>query len=297
MTTFADQRIQSINQRVLTSTRLLELINQFDLYADDREQKTMDEIIAEMREDVVLEPVSVEIADRRSGRAAMATIAFTLSYEGEDPRKVQQVANTITTLFLQEDLKVRKDQASSTYEFLEAEKERVQQDVNDYENRLAEFKQKHVNTLPELFQVNMQALDNIQRSIDRSKENLRALKEKESALEEELANTPKDIEAMVAQRDQKEDDERRLEMLKMELINLKTKFSDQYPDVKKLKQEIAELSIKVEQTRKEKEAEKAEFDEMVKNPAYVTMSSRLAGIRSDIASVKNNLADQEKEAA
>ena len=297
MTTYAEQRIQSINQQVLTSTRLMELINQFGLYADDRENQTMDEIIAEMREDIKLEPVSVEIADRRTGRATMATIAFTLSYEGKDPRKVQQVASTVTTLFLQEDLKVRKEQASSTYEFLEAEKERLQQEVNDYEKRLAAFKQKHVNTLPELFQVNMQALNNIQHNIDRSKENLRSLKEKKSTLEEELANTPKDIDSMSGQRDQKEDDERRLEMLKMELIKLKTKFSDKYPDVKKLKQEIEELSAKVEQTKKEKEVEKEELKQIDKNPAYVTLRSRLAGIRSDIASVKNNLADLEKEAA
>jgi polysaccharide chain length determinant protein (PEP-CTERM system associated) len=296
MTTYAEQRIQSINQRVLTSTRLMELINQFDLYADDRQKKTMDEIIDGMRLDIKLEPVSVEIADRRTGRAAMATIAFTLSYVGNNPGKVQKVANTITTMFLEEDLKVRKEQASSTYEFLETEMERVQRDLAEYESRLTSFKQQHVNTLPELFQVNMQALENVQRNIDRTKETLRSLREKESALESELANTPKDIQDVMNQRELKEDNERRLESLKMELINLRTKFSDQYPDVKKLKQEIAELSEKVAQDKARQDAEKESKEERVNNPAYVTMRARLAGIRTDIASVRNNLADLEKEA-
>ncbi|RLC05804.1 MAG: chain-length determining protein [Deltaproteobacteria bacterium] len=297
MTTFAEQRIQSINQRVLTSSRLLELINQFELYTDLKKKKTIDEIIAKMREDVILEPVNVEVADRKSGRTATATIAFTLSYEGKDAQKVQRVANTITSLFLKEDLKVRKDQASSTSEFLQSETERIREKVAEYEKLLAEFKQQNANSLPEVFQVNMQTLDNIQRNIDRTKENLRALKEKESELREQLANTPMDLESTLPQRDLKEDDERRLEALKMELINLKTKFSDLYPDVKKLKQEIVELTQKVEQSKKEKEAEKeSKKDEAFKNPAYVTLSSRLAGIRSDVGSVKNNLKDLAKEA-
>ncbi|MCD4719608.1 MAG: hypothetical protein K8S13_07065 [Desulfobacula sp.] len=296
MTTFAEQRMQSINQRVLTSSRLLELINKFDLYADQKKKKTIDEIIAKMREDLVLEPVNVEIADRKSGRTATATIAFTLSYEGKEAQKVQRVANTITSLFLKEDLKVRKHQASSTFEFLEAEKEKVRGKVAEYEKAIAEFKKQNAQSLPELFQMNMQAMDNLQRNIDGAKENLRALKEKESELAEQLTNTPVDLESTMPQREIKEDDERRLEALKMELINLKTKFSDLYPDVKKLKQEITELAVKVEQSKKEKEAEEAsKKDEAIKNPAYVTLSSRLAGIRSDIGSVKNNLKDLKKE--
>ncbi|MCP3871807.1 MAG: chain-length determining protein [Desulfobacteraceae bacterium] len=298
MTTFAEQRMESINQRVLTSSRLLELINQFELYADLKKKKSTDEIIAKMREDIVLEPINVEVADRKSGRTATATIAFSLSYEGKNPQKVQRVANTITSLFLKEDLKVRKDQASSTSEFLKAEKERIREEVAAYEKKLADFKNKNVNSLPEMFQLNMQTLDTAQRNVDRYKETLRSLKEKEGELDEQLVNTPVDIESALQQRDDKEDDERRLEALKMELINLKTKFSDLYPDVKKLKQEIKELSVKVEETKKEKEAEKeANKEDDIKNPAYVTLSSRLAGIRSDIVSVKNNIKDFEKEAA
>jgi polysaccharide biosynthesis transport protein len=297
MTTYAEQRIQSIRQRVLTTTQLAALIEQFTLYADQRETKTMDEIIAIMRSEIKLEPVSVEIADRRTGRTATATIAFTLSYEGKDPGKVQKVANTITTLFLEEDLKVRKDQASSTYEFLEREMERVQRDVAEYENRLATFKQQHVNTLPELYQVNMQALENVQRTIDRTRENLRSLREKESTLEAELANTPRDIKDVMSQQEKKEDDERRLESLEMALIKLRTQFSDQYPDVKKLKQEIAELSEKVAQDKTRREVEKSSEEERINNPAYVTLNSRLAGIRTDITSVRNHLENLEKEAA
>ncbi len=297
MTTYAEQRIQSINQRVLTSARLMELIEQFDLYPDLKKKKTADEIIAKMQEDVVLEPINVEVADRRSGRTATATIAFSLSYEGEDPKKVQQVANTITSLFLKEDIKVRKDQASSTFEFLKSEKERVAQKAAELEKEMADFKQANVHSLPEIFQVNMQTLDNLQRSIDARRESLRALMEQESEFQEQLANTPEDIEDAMADQKPKEDDERRLEALKMELINLKTKYSDLYPDVKKLKQEIEDLTVKVETSKQERKEEKeASGSNAGKNPAYVTLSVRLAGIRSDITSTKYNIQKLEDQA-
>ncbi|MBC8440383.1 MAG: chain-length determining protein [Deltaproteobacteria bacterium] len=296
MTTYAEQRMQSIKQRVLTSQQLQNLIRQFSLYQKQLEKITIDEIVAEMRKQIVLTPVNVEVADRSSGRSATATIAFTLSYEGENPEKVQQVVNTIITLFLKEDLKVRTDQASSTHEFLREEAEKIKAKLAEYEKEMAIFKKKHANSLPELFQVNMQTLNNIERNIELVKENLRTLREKKGGMEEELVNTPVDLESVMVQRGQKDQDESRLEALKMELINLKTKFSDLYPDVKKIKQEIQELSAKVEQKNKEAEKTKQVDKNSVKNPAFVTLSSRLAGLNSDISSLNNQIDDLEQQA-
>ncbi len=170
--------MQSIHARILTSTRLLELIEEFGLYPDLKEKKTKDEIIEIMKEDIKLSPVNVEIADRISGRTATATIAFTLSYEGENPAKVQKVANTITSLFLQEDLKVRKEQSSSAYDFLFVESEKVKKQISELETKMALFKKENVEALPELFQLNQQTLDRVERDIEYTKESLRSLKEK-----------------------------------------------------------------------------------------------------------------------
>jgi succinoglycan biosynthesis transport protein ExoP len=297
MTTFAEQRMQSIRQRVLTSRQLQALIKQFGLYGKLQKKQTMDEILAKMRSQISLNPVNVEVTDQRSRRPATATIAFTLSYEGDNPQKVQQVVNTISTLFLKEDLKGRTAQASSTHEFLKKEKEKIDVRLVKYEQQLAAYKKKHVNSLPELFQVNMQSLNTIERNIELSKENLRTLKEKKEELGEQLSNTIIDLEDSMVVGGRKDADEIRLESLKMELINLKTKFSNLYPDVKKLQQEIKKLEAKVEAKRTGAEAtEIGTRTRTRKNPAYITLSSRLAGIKSDIGSVKNQIRDLEDQA-
>nr|WP_319395369.1 hypothetical protein [uncultured Desulfobacter sp.] len=289
ITTFAEERMQSIHARILTSTRLLELIEEFGLYPDLKEKKTTDEIIEIMKEDIKLVPVNVEIADRMSGRTATATIAFNLSYQGKNPTKVQKVANTITSLFLKEDLKVRKEQSSSAYDFLLVESDKVKAQISELEKKMAVFKKENVESLPELFQLNQRTLDRIERDIEYTKENLRNLKEKREELQEQLNNTPVFMEDTELQKEQKYQDQRRLEALKIELVNLKTEFSDLYPDVIKTKQEIENLTLQVKESRKEEK-------EKQKNPAYVTLASRLAGTKSDIASTLKKIEEMEKQA-
>ena len=52
VTSFADQRIQSITQRTMTFANLSDLIKKYDLYADDRKSEPMEAIIEYMRRDI-----------------------------------------------------------------------------------------------------------------------------------------------------------------------------------------------------------------------------------------------------
>jgi len=86
VTSYAEQRLQSIHQRIVSFSRLFDLVNRFNLYPDLKDKWTDDEIVAKMREDIILEPISVEAADHRTRKPSAITIAFTLSYEGKNPR-------------------------------------------------------------------------------------------------------------------------------------------------------------------------------------------------------------------
>jgi succinoglycan biosynthesis transport protein ExoP len=108
VSSYAEQRLQTINQRIMSSTRLTEIINRFNLYADLKNRWPMEEIIDKMRKkDVKFELINAEVMDRRTGRPTAATIAFTLAYEGRNPAVVQQVANVLASLYLEENLRVR----------------------------------------------------------------------------------------------------------------------------------------------------------------------------------------------
>ena len=56
------------------------------------------------------------------------------------------------------------------------------------EGRISAFKGKHMDTLPELLQVNRQGLNRIERDIERLNEELRSQSEREGYLRSQLAN-------------------------------------------------------------------------------------------------------------
>src|SRR3974377_190102 len=76
ITSFAEQRLQTINQRIMSTTRLLTVINQFNLYADLRSRLPTEEVIEKMRKDIKLSTISADVIDPKTGRPASATIAF-----------------------------------------------------------------------------------------------------------------------------------------------------------------------------------------------------------------------------
>ena len=85
VTSYAAERIQTIQARVMSRTNLLKIIDKFNLYEDERKYETTEEIIERMQEDVSLDIISAEVVDPRTGRPSSATIAFSLAFKGESP--------------------------------------------------------------------------------------------------------------------------------------------------------------------------------------------------------------------
>ncbi len=282
VTSFAEQRLQTINQRIMSTAQLKGIIDRFNLYADKRDKLTTEEIIDDMRKkDIKFETITADVIDRQTGRPASATIAFTISYEGKNPMVVQQVDNVLASLYLDENLKVMGQQTEGTSKFLEEEMESVKADLAELEKKITAYKEKNPRDLPELYQFNLQSLDWIERNYAQLDDQLRTLREKESSLQSQLTTIAPDT---VRQ------DKERLKELRVALVDLKTRYSDQYPDVIKTKAEIAELE-------KGLKSQDDQPEPVVNpdNPAYVSISAELAGIRSDILSVKRQIADLDRK--
>ena len=272
VSSYAEQRLQAINQRIMSSTRLTEIIKKQNLYADLQKKSTMEEIIDKMRKDIKFEMISADVIDRRAGRSTAAAIAFSISYESNNAAVVQQVANVLTSLYLEENLRVRGQQTEGAMKFMEEERKAVEEQMAEVEGQIADFKQKHVNTLPELAPYNLGAIDRVEMNIDRLKIRLEELKEKEIYLQTQLASAPSSD---------------RLRELRMQLKSLEGRYTSKHPDVIKTKAEIEELE-KLKATGKSSAAEPD-------NPAHVTLSAQLASIRTEIEAVRRQIRDAEAQ--
>jgi succinoglycan biosynthesis transport protein ExoP len=282
ITGYAEQRIQTINQRIMSYSRLREIINRYDLYHVLRDGRSADVVVDKMRRDTRLEMINANGVDPRTGRPSAVSIAFALSYEGKDePRKIQKVASILTSLFLEENKRVRVRQTRETAKFLQEEKKRVKQSLDALEARIAEFKEKHIHTLPELLQVNIQNLSNIERSVEVLREQLHAQKEREAYLQAQLASLAP-----------RQDDKQRLDQLRVQLVQLRTRFTDQYPDVIKTKAEIAQLERQMAAARLHRYGSRIPPD----NPAHVALASQLSSIQAEISSSKAQIEALKKRA-
>ena len=291
ITSFVEERLQSITQQIMSRTKLLEILNQFNLYPDMRERYTMEDILKKMREDIKLETISADVIDKRTGRPSTATIAFTLSYQGKNPEITQKVANVLTSLYLEANLKSREKQATNTTEFLEREQNNIKTRIDTLEDALTRFKQAHAGELPDNNALNMQAISRMERDLDQINTQLRSLEERKIYLKGQLAVVDP-FEKMDLKEDPDAQKKMYLEKRRLDLIALETTLSEKHPDIKRLKKEIKELEAQVGQegdpeararTLEAMEKELAEKKARLgpKHPDVLSLSKQVDAIRKE----------------
>lgn len=132
-----DQRIAKFRQQVLSRPKLIELIQKYGLYAEERKSKSLSEVIEDMREAAKIEAVSAEL-QRASGRSS--TIAFSLSFGYKEAGKAQAVAQDMTEQLLLLDATKNSEQAESTVRFLGDQATSLQTQIAEAENRIESIK-------------------------------------------------------------------------------------------------------------------------------------------------------------
>jgi succinoglycan biosynthesis transport protein ExoP len=234
--TFADERIEVIRQRVMTREHLMRIIDKYTLFSDEGKLLTVSEKIDEMRSAIKVALVSTEVKGR-----GQVTIAFRLSFEHHDPQVANQVANELVTLFLDENIKQRTERANETTAFLTQEANKLRVELEVLENQLADFKQTNSNALPEHQELRMNMLSRAElelKEVDRdyktAHEELRFLELELSAASAGVATKP---DTPGAAADLPQD----LGSLKVEYARLLSLYKDAHPDVRAAKRKIAAL--------------------------------------------------------
>jgi polysaccharide biosynthesis transport protein len=241
VTSYAAQRIQTIQQRVMTRANLLGIVDKYNLYSDQRKYETDDEILQDMQNDISMNMISADVVDPQTGRPSTATIAFTVGFEGRNPSIVQQVANQLTTLYLNENLKSSTEKASGTYEFLTQEADHVSKKIAAIEAKMAAFKLRHVNDLPSLQQVTLQMLNQAQQNLDTTRNQITSNLSQINLLKGQLAAAKPYSPTYTDSGQPVMDPESQLRVLRTQYLTMSAEYAPDYPDVVKLRREIKGL--------------------------------------------------------
>jgi polysaccharide chain length determinant protein (PEP-CTERM system associated) len=231
--------LATIRQQILSRTRLQRIIDQFGLYGDQREHCTQEEIVELMRKDINIETIL-------GGRFGERVGAIKIFYQGRNPVLVQQVNRQIASLFIEDNLQVREQQAEGTTEFITSELEKARQDLETQEKRLEDFKARANGTLPEQQTANLQAAGQLQLSLQVNLDALARAQERKSYLESLLNAVAKRGTVPPESPLKAQLDARRAELAAAERL-----YKPEHPDVARLRSQVKALEKQVEQSDKE----------------------------------------------
>jgi polysaccharide chain length determinant protein (PEP-CTERM system associated) len=300
VTSYADQRIEVIKQRIMTTSKIMVLVRKYDLYPDLRKKSPVSEIAGLFRGNIAVTMVEANVTDPRSGRARRATIAFKVSFMDKSPQLTQKVANDLVTEFLVENTRVRTDRASETTKFLEAEADKFQKQIQLTEKKIAEFKDEYSDSLPELLEHNLSVTERLQTELIYNQNQIRALKDLTTTLRTELVNinpyiTQKILGPESAQI-QVETAGQKLARAQTEYDRLSAKYSAHHPDIKALSNQISDLEkqVKEEANSIDKPSSSGQF-RRTRNPLYGQFSAKInASEREAIRLQERNEAIKQK---
>jgi polysaccharide chain length determinant protein (PEP-CTERM system associated) len=236
-----DARIASLAQQILSQSNLMDLINRLKLFSDADDQK----LLMEEKVEVMRKNLKVRVADEELGkgrRAGARASAFTISYEGSDPRKVFQVVNAMATFVIDQNLKMRESSAFGTSDFLQDELVKMRKRLEEVETALEEYSRAHLGELPEQLQSNLTILEKLQQQLSQRHQSLRDEKNRLLIVENQLKFAQQAPSLQAGATLQAPDGgPKTLEGLRQQLSEYEAKYTANHPDVVILKKKIETL--------------------------------------------------------
>jgi len=230
-----NRRLAAMQEQVLSRTRLQPIIEKFSLYPSDRDRVHIDELVERLRGAVEIKPMAPT-----PGTESRQMPGFYVDVTFDSPRTAQQICTEITSMILAQNAEDRQKQVKVTTNFLSQQLEEAKQSLDAQDAKLAQFKRQYLGELPEEEQTNLSILMGMNAQLEANTQALsRAQQDKaftESVLSQQEANWKA---SQVGQNP--ETAEQQLNTLQDQLTNLQARYTSEYPDVIKLKNQIEEL--------------------------------------------------------
>ena len=297
----------TLSQEIMARDRLLEIIKKYELYPQYRD-KSPDELVDKMRKDIRIEMANDNERDRRPARDSQPkTVAFGVSYTAPNPVVAMQVTNTLADLYVQENGKLREKQATGTSNFLQGQLVEMRKKLAEQERRISEYKEKYMGELPEQKETNLRTLERLSAAMTGAQESLRRAAERKQQLTQALAEIdqnagdrgtttmtpPPPVSSTAA----------RLNLLRQELVQLQTKYSDKYPDVVYTKEQIRMLEARLaEETAasalpKQKDDKKTALRMPPQNSYVASLMSQLDAANVEVKTGAEQIAGLQRQIA
>lgn len=276
-----NQRLATMQQQILSRTRLEPVIQQFGLFPKEIKEVSMEDLVERLREAISVTPIRA-----MSGTEGRQLPGFYISVVFDDAHLAQQICSTITSMFMEENLKLRQQLSEQTTQFLSKQLEDAKTRLDEQDAKLAAFKRQHIGSLPDESNTNLNILTGLTSQLEAVTQALgRAQQDKayaESVLEQHLDSWKS---SQVGQNP--ETLQQQLTARELQLSELQSKYTDDHPDVIKAKSDVEALKKKMADNETKEDA--SEADKPAKTQAE---PAQIQSLRAQIFQMNQNIKER-----
>jgi polysaccharide chain length determinant protein (PEP-CTERM system associated) len=251
VTADTSQRLATMQQEILSRSRLEPIIHKLSLYTNDIGRMPMDDLVSRLRANIEVTPVQPMARTNAQGLPG-----FSISVSFGDPDVAQQICSTVTSMFLEENLRMRRRQAETTTDFLSDQLETAKGKLDEQDSRLATFQRAHLGALPDDQDMNLNVLGGLASQLDAATQAMSRAQQDKAFAESSLAQQRAAWLATLQGRNP-ETHEQQIATLEAQLTALKSKYTEDHPDVVRLRSDIAAAKRMAETIEEESAAGEA----------------------------------------
>ncbi|MGD0822839.1 MAG: GNVR domain-containing protein [Desulfomonilia bacterium] len=260
----AGEQVRTLSQEVLSRSNLESVIKEMNLFALERRRGTpMDVLIASLRR-------MITITTNEGQRGA--TSSFTITYRGENQKNVADVTNRLSSYFIDSNLKLRARRASETTEFLQKQLEELKVLLSQEEAKVQEYRNRYLGELPDQLNSNVSTITSLQMRLESLQTSLTEAMNRRLTIQSQLSQAESGTPGTSSQRGI------RLADLRNQLEEMRSKYTSDYPEIKRLENQISEF---------EKHPEKA--SNVLIDPRVADLKNQLNNATMEVDTIRNDV--------
>lgn len=315
LTNYADQYIQSLQQKVLSNENLRTWLEETDVYRENRDSASQGELMQRLEEDIRIQMVFTSVIDEATGKEVNLITGFTTSFTGHDPAVAEDIAQKVAASFLAEDRATRMASAATASGFLQERIDAKREEIVAIEAQIATFKEGNSGKLPDNMVLNMTALERTEREFESVEREIRVLEQdrffREAQLQEirqrgggigatlaaleaeyhraislygpdhpDVIRISRQVAALT-EASTSESGSLELAQLEAELAAAEERYSDEHPDVIRLKRQIAAA----------RSGGAFPVSGQAADPVYLQLSAQINAIDTNLSSLRTRAND------
>ncbi len=244
-----EDRLGTIKQQVMSRTRLVAVMDELGLFKEARKKQPVEEVVEDMRK-----RINIEVRH---------TDAFTLSFVHENRQAAMLTTARLASFFIDENLKNREQQAVGTADFLDSQLQETKKRLEEQEERLRKYKSAFMGELPQQLQTNLALMSRMQDQLKSNSDAIRSAQDRKMFAESQLSALEAQVAAIGSQAQGGADKTgagvaepvypsdpaaaylKELNAKRGQLASLSATYTEQYPEIRRLKEEIARLEKQV----------------------------------------------------